>query len=743
MFLYIIAFLAGDLCLQWFSALPNFFVIGMATLVCVSFSIITRHYIGLAFILGFLWTFYIAHDHLSWSLAKEDELKPQLLQGTIASIPVKTTFNRRFIFALSHTHASLMLHLASDLPIHTGQTWQFLVKLKRIHGTQSPGAFDYEAWALQNNIRASGNILDSSYNKLLNHSYFSYPIAQLREYFHNKLHVQVTNPLLLCLILGERDEFTQDQWRVLRNTGTNHLFAIAGLHIGIVALLIHKLISFYWRRHKKLMDLFSAQQAGSLGALLGAISYSLLSGFALPTQRATIMLALFTYTLLKRSIHNPWSIWAFTLLLLLIINPLSVLSESFWLSMVTIALIIYGMQGRVREEGWWWKWGRVQWVIAVGLLPLSFLFFQQISLISFVANSIAIPWLSLILPICLLAFIFLFISQSISHFIFFIADKLMASLWWLLNLFASLPLADYTHVSPAIFFIFFIPAILLLLMTRHFPGKFLALLWFIPFINWQPNSPVKNKFFVSILDVGQGLSVVIQTANHILVYDAGLHYSDRLNMGEAVVTPFLRTYGINQIDKLIISHADLDHLGGAEFLWNNFKINHLITSAPEKITFAKANFCRSGMKWNWDEINFEFIYPDKRSFYSKNDASCVLRISNHNQTILLPGDIEKVAENKLSKKKELLATTILIAPHHGSKTSALPSFIAETHPRYVIYATGYQNRFHFPHNSVVKAYEGIRAYQFNTAFSGTITMEIDKDIFVHEYRKEHKRYWMD
>jgi competence protein ComEC len=350
---------------------------------------------------------------------------------------------------------------------------------------------------------------------------------------------------------------------VLRNTGTNHLMAIAGLHIGIMAGIAHAVVSYAWRFAPALLLRMPAQIAGACAALFMAVIYSLLAGFSIPTQRACIMLAAFICALLSRRKINAWHAWALALLIVLLVNPLSILTDSFWLSFGTIALIIYGMSGRLAPKGHWWKWGRVQWVIGVGLMPLSLLLYQQTSLVSFLANSIAIPWLGfLILPFCFLSAILLLIAPNMAALSLYFADKSLAVLWFVLTWFSQLNFAVWMQVIPNNFVLFTtVVAFLLLLLPSGMPGRWLGVFWLLPLLLYQSEKPKIGEIWATVLDVGQGLSVVVQTHSHMLVYDAGPKMNG-VDAGENIVLPYLRTLLTKKIDMLVISHGDNDHIGG-------------------------------------------------------------------------------------------------------------------------------------------------------------------------------------
>lgn len=764
MLIFIICFLSGDLFLQSFSHLSGGFIIYLLTIVSIVLWIATRNRLRYflilpAFMLGLSWSYHYAGGLLSWELPDDLEGQKVSVIGTISSLPVVDSRQTNFLFHIKKINHHLLkkkilvrLSWRDDgHDIKVGDRWQLLVKMKRIQGVQNPGTFDYEAWSLQNGIRASGYVSSSTYNCFLSRNYFHHPVDRIRQYLQYqilaRLPVSKTSHWLVALMVGERSGIPQGDWAVLRNTGTNHLMAIGGLHIGIISGFAHLLVLWLWRRSTYLMLILPAQHAGAFSSLIAAIIYSALGGFSIPTQRACLMLSVFIAALLSRRKINTWHVWSIAMLMVLIVNPLSVLSESFWLSFGTIALIIYGIGGRSAASGVWWKWGRVQWVIGFGLIPLTLYFFQSCSLISFAANSIAIPWLGmLILPFCFVGGICLIISPDIATIFLLIADKSLSLLWGVLSWLSHLNIAVWQQSIPSYSLLLIsIAACIFLLFPSGFPGRWLGLLWMLPLIFYQPDRPLYGEFTLTLLDVGQGLSVIVQTKDHTLVYDAGPRFSENFDMGESVVLPYLRMTGIKNVDMLVVSHGDNDHIGGARALLKSLKVNSILTSVPDKILSSMTQNCIAGQSWRWDGISFSFLYPSRENSMLGNDSSCVLRVDNGIHSVLLTGDIEKYAEKFLVETRiERLPSTILVAPHHGSKTSGVMKFVTAVHPVYVLYATGYRNRYHFPHQSVVDTYTKMNSIQLNTVDSGAIIFNITMDNILASpllYRNIHHRYW--
>lgn len=706
---------------------------------------------------GMLWTDWYANQLLSFKLTPESINKPLLIEGSIVSLPVTTQFGVRFDFAMTHTKMRLIIPFtvikkdATLSHLAPGQHWQFNVKLKPIHAIQNMGTFDYEAWAMAHGIRAEGHVLKSKYNNLLSDHWYHEPLNRfrflLKKNITSLLPRSSSSPWLLALTLGEHEHIIASDWDVLRNTGTNHLMAIAGLHIGLIAGFTRIITEFFLKRFPGLLLHFPLTILSSLPALIVAIAYSALSGFSLPTKRACIMLFIaFLAFVLRRKI-NSFHILFCALFIVLVINPLDVLTDSFWLSFTTIALIIYGMHARYDTHSFWWKWGRVQWVIGLGLIPLSLTLFSSCSVISFIANTIAVPVLGFfILPLCFFGLLVMGLFPKLTQFLFAIADKELSWLFHFLTCLSDLSFATWSFAMPHLIYIFIATVIVfILLLPFRTPGFYFAFFLMLPFFFIKHPRPQKNELWLTILDVGQGLAVVMQTTHHQLIYDTGGKFYTGNDMGKSVLIPFFRNQGIKKVSKVIISHGDSDHIGGLASISDVVAIKHIITSYPKLESHSPITLCDAGLYWQWDGVSFRVLSPKTITSYQGNNSSCVLLVSVGTHHILLPGDIEKKAQREImAHVPQMPPIDILIAPHHGSKSSLHHNFIKMVKPQYVIYATGYQNRYHLPHPKVVSAYLDVQAIGLNTADTGEITFRIKENQMMEipkRYREYHHRYW--
>jgi competence protein ComEC len=414
----------------------------------------------------------------------------------------------------------------------------------------------------------------------------------------------------------------------------------------------------------------------------------------------------------------------------------------------------------------------------VGLSPLLLLFFQQVSLIAPLANMVAVPVISLLaVPLSLLAAMALLVSSAMAAPLFYLVDQILQRLWWLLAYLADIPLASINHASPSYWALLFtVPGVLLLLAPIGIPARWLSLVMFLPLVFTEAKRPETGDIDMTLLDVGQGLSVVVQTAHHLLVFDTGAKFSSENDMGQTVLLPFLRSQGVAKIDSLIVSHGDNDHIGGATSLMRGMPTEKVLTSVPKQLSGYSPIACIGGQSWLWDEVTFTMLGPaapdhdrlkvdtpslanaapipdrltaytpslaTQQAFVSDNDNSCVLKIQSAHGTVLLTGDIEAAAESWLvASYGEALQADVLVAPHHGSKTSSSIGFLQIVKPDYVLIPAGYRNQFGHPHKDVLARYRQVGAKWLNNADSGAIAVTFkDNRLVVKRMRETESKYW--
>lgn len=758
------AFLLGVILLQQQAALPP---VGLILLLPVFLLLAwrakpLRWMVG--FVAGFAWAWLQACLLLQQALPEDLQGRDLVVEGRVASIPERRQRRLRFEFLIDQaSREGLPVEVPQRVRLNwyaTGpepradERWRFCVRLKRPHGFMNPGGFDYEAWLFQRHIRALGYVRGNDSKRLAPSPVLA--VNPLRESLQQALDQALGwsdyRGILTALAIGEKGAIDRDQWRVLRATGTIHLMAISGLHIGLVAGLVFLLARWLWGRSAWLCLRFPKHQAAAVLALLAALCYAMLAGFSIPTQRAMIMLGVVVGATLWRRNPTPLQIVSAALLLVLVIDPLAVLSAGFWLSFAAVGVILYANWGYRSATTPWWRWGRIHLIIALGLLPLMLGLFQQQSLISPLANLVAVPWMSLlVVPLTLLGSLVLLVWPAFGTLLLSMADQAMHLLWTLLETLADWPYASWELAtsSPGSLLLAAI-GVLIILAPRGIPGRWLGGLFMLPMLTLRPPPPAAGEAWLTLLDVGQGLAAVVQTQHHTLVFDTGPRLNAGFDTGSAVLLPFLRHRGVTRIDTLIVSHGDNDHIGGVASLLQGMPATRVLSSVTERLGEYSAQDCTAGTRWEWDGVVFSLIHPQQPGRLDwktrpENNNSCVLRVTVAGHAILLPGDIEAAAERELvAAQPEQLRADVLVAPHHGSKTSSTGDFIEAVRPRHVLFPIGYRNHYGFPHPSVLARYrqQGVRVW--DSAGHGAITIRLDAQGNLSEpeaWRVRASRYW--
>jgi competence protein ComEC len=631
-----------------------------------------------------------------------------------------------------------------------GERWGLAVRLKRPHGLMNPGGFDQEGWLFQNNIQALGTVRPYPSAVRLDVGHWRYTIGRLRQDLAADIaRARPDSPylgLLQGLAIGETTAVTAAQWDTLVRTGTIHLLAISGSHIALVAGLVYVVVRRLWAWAGQAPLWFAAPRAAAVTAIIAAWFYAALAGFPVPTQRAVVMITVAMGALLAGRALQPVRTLGLALLAVLLWDPLAVTEAGFWLSFGAVAVIFYGItwrSGDMADLGpttHLLTFGRVQWLVTVGLLPLLLAIFQRVAVYSPLANLVAIPWLELgTVPAVLAGTLLLPVAPTVGSLFLAWADLALAGLWPVLEFFAALPLATWAPPAPPAWAVAAgIAGALLFLAPRGLPGRWLGLVCMAPMLTPIAPRPALGELWLTVLDVGQGLSAVVRTATHTLVYDTGPRYGAERDAGVAVVVPFLRHSGTRGIDTLLVSHADSDHSGGTASLRAALPVERLLGAAPG------AEPCLRGMVWEWDRIVFRVIHPSAGSGFTDNDASCVLRVEWSGGALLLTGDIERSAEARLvAETPGDLPATVIVAPHHGSHSSSTDAFVSAVAPQLVLYTTGYRNHFGFPHPDVVARYAAVGAQAWDTAQHGAIELHLGPGLVpvVRSWREEARRYW--
>ncbi len=719
------------------------------------------------FMLGVFWGVAYGYVTESTWLPSEYEGQNLLVTGVVTGLPTISEKGVRFDFLIDtikplslskHSKSSwsteqfnslalqkIVLSWFDQFQLEPGDAWQFEVRLKRPRGQVNPHGFDYQAWLMRNGIDATGYVRTSAFNQELAKTslHFDVVVSRLRYQMKQRLEGLLADrperSLIQALVVGDKQGISQERWQLLRDTGIIHLVVISGLHVGLMATLSYLLVRVALPFFPAAIRYFSAQQYAAFAAIAAAFSYALFAGFALPTQRAFIMVAVAMLgQLLTRTIPLD-SGFCIALVLVMLLDPLACHSHGFWLSFMAVFVLIYGLTHRIKIRGssrWFnMDWLRAQWLVFIALIPPLMYLVYGFSLLSPVANMIAIPLVSLlVVPLALLGVAVSIFNDIVAEFLLHMAESIMHFLLQLLEeiqvVFANHAIDSTWSINAEISLVAVITACLgglLLLAPRGIPVRWCGIFLFAPLL--LPNNQVipHGEFKLTVLDVGQGLAVVIESASHVLVYDTGPSYGPNSDAGDRVVMPYLSGRGIHVIDMLIVSHGDDDHAGGVDSIVSGAKPRKIMSGEPARLkedypTVSIAD-CHQRYDWQWDGITFEFLGIDNKSYKTANDQSCVLRISNAKFTVLLPGDIGKQVERDLLRLGiAKLGANVVLAPHHGSKSSSSWRFIQAISPDTVIYSSGYNNSFNHPNANVMQRYQRQGAKSYNTAETGAVTV---------------------
>lgn len=702
---------------------------------------------------GFLWT-------LCWVAPAQMQLPAQLqgldldVEGWIVSLPRSYSRSTQFQLEVSRLQqgdrtipyaGQIRLNWYNDAPLlQVGDRWRLTVRLQRPRGLANPGGFDYERWLFSAGIHATGYVR-TGIEKLA--AAERYPVNQFRQTQAARLTQALPDHpftgILIALAVGEQQGISDDQWEVLRRTGTAHLVAISGLHIALVAGFAFALVRRLWACSARLVWYWPAPKAGAVGALLAALAYALLAGLSVPTQRALVMVAVALLVLIGQRAVAPSRVLALALLVVLLLDPVAPLSGSLWLSFGAVAAILYVVSGRY-GGGWLWAWLGIQFAIQLALLPLSLDLFQSFSLIAPLANLVAIPWVSVTtVPLTLLAVLAGLFSEAVQVSLLAAAAQTLVWLWQMLGWLSALPWAQLPLAAPPLWALLLaVPAIALGLAPRGVPGRWLGAVLCLPLLFFPHALPPPGGFWLTVLDVGSGLAVTVRTHNHTLVYDTGPRLGGARDAGGAVLVPFLRWSGVAAVDTVLISHADRQHSGGVRSLLEALPVRQVLTSSVQDVPIEGAQPCRAGQAWEWDGVHFTLLHPTNG--FSGDNASCVLHVQGRYGAALLPGDIETSAEAALLRRHGSdLAADVLIAPHQGNRNFSLPAFLAAISPRYVLLSTDYNNRHGYPRPDTLARYAGTGATLLNTAEQGALTLRLDSPAgpVVARQRAQMRRYW--
>jgi len=703
-----------------------------------------------AFCLGLLFALFHAESNISKRLPDSLQGTELLVTGRVVNLPAKNDGIERFRFYVEEiadcqacwTGLTSISWYRSPAPVKPGDRFQFTVKLSRPGASLNPGLFDYEAWLFAQGIEATGYVRQGHGFKKIGSMPLSVPHHAMRYWVRKRMTVLLEDSpvrgLLIALTIGETGQISHDNWRHLTKTGTNHLLIISGLHVGLVAAMIFRLIRY----------LPLSIRLVSLVTIVMTFGYALLAGFGLPVQRALIMTTVVLMAVCISRKTTTATMFTVSLLGVVLLQPFALLSTGFWLSFGAVFALLYAFTGR-REPGaqkvavkLLLTAVKTQWIVFISMLPLLLQLVFQVSLVAFLVNMIAIPFISFLVVPFLLGFVLMMpISPEISNLSLSGAEFFLSVFWQAIQWVSKLDWVFHGIAIGSPPFLVSLTGILIFFAPKGLLPRWLALFCLLPLVS-SSRFPEQNQLHITFIDVGQGLSVLLRTEHSAVLYDAGPRFGERFDSGEQIVTPLLRQLGVRRLDAFVVSHGDNDHAGGMQSIIRNFEVNREISSFG-----GLSADCSTPHTWSVDGVKFEiFSLVDEevrnRRVVTGNDRSCILLAFTGDYGFLVTGDIEEFAESVL-QDRNLPDIDVITVPHHGSKTSSTPGFINHIQPRLAIVSAGFHNRFNHPDPLVLRRYRQRYIKVLNTAEQGAISILLGRGgiMEVELTRPTRRRFW--
>jgi len=755
-----LALLIGAVAVQLLTKLPPLWV--DAALAFAGLLLMLRRgwlvLLGLVF-LGAAWTMLRADLALSQRLSPDLEGRDLIVTGSVRGLPRVADDATRFDFAVRPANGDessgvtgiVRLSWRDTAPaIEPCSIWRLHVRLKRPRGMIDPGAFDFERYALSEGITATGYVREDAGNQV--HGAVLLCADRLRsritEGIATTLGPGTSANVLRALAFGDQHAMDEREWAVARATGIPHLIAISGLHIALFAGFGVWFVRLPWKLVPRLTLRWPAPLIEAGASIVFALAYATLAGLGLPTRRALVMIGVLLAATLLRRARAPVHGLAFAVIALLVFDPLCVLSAGFWLSFVGVAWLMFCLGGHGERRRWWREVFSAQGVASLGLLPLTIWFFGQSSLVGPLANLIAVPWICfVVLPLGVVGALVQLALPAVGAPFVVVAGHALDALWWLLERMASWPGALWYFPEPGLgaFALASLGAFWLLL-PRGMPARSLGVALLLPLLVPIRGELHSGEFEALMLDVGQGLAIIVRTRDHALVYDAGARFPSGFDLGDASVVPALHALGITNLDRLIVSHGDNDHAGGAASVLAAFPQTPVESGEPERLAVPSTQ-CLGGESWQWNGVTFRILHPHEPLATRANDRCCVLEVRSSDSRLLLTGDITSAVEGAVAAQVSADGKALVLqVPHHGSRTSSSAEFIAALHPLLALVSTGYHNHFNHPNPAVVERYAAAGSSFLNTSQSGFVDLRFGPGVpprIVEEGRADRHPYWRE
>ncbi|MCF7202279.1 DNA internalization-related competence protein ComEC/Rec2 [Pseudomonas oligotrophica] len=689
-------------------------------------------------LLGFAWACWQAHLALADRLPARLDGRALWLEGTVTGLPAVADGVTRFeLTEIRSRHAGLPSRIRlgwyAGPALQAGERWRVAARLKRPHGLVNPQAFDYEAWLLAQGIGASGTV------KTGERLTAGVSPSTWRDTLRSRLATDGAwqrGGAIAALVVGDDAGLSHTDWQLLQDTGTVHLLVISGQHVAMLAGLLYGLVALLYR-----LGLWPARMpwvpAAVLLAIAGALGYAWLAGFEVPVQRACVMVAL---VLLWRLRYRHLGVWFPLLLaldLVLLANPLATLQPGFWLSFAAVALLALVFAGRLGSWRWWQTLPRAQLAMTIGLLPPMLLLGLPVSLSGPLANLVAVPWVSLTVPFALLGSALLTLSGALGEPLLVGVGFSLQGLFRFLAWVAAWQPA-WVFAQTSIWVVLAAAAgALLMLLPAGVPLRLLGVVLLLPLGFAAAPRPEVGEAQVRVLDVGQGLSVLVLTRHHALLYDAGPRHGT-FDLGERVVAPSLRRLGAARLDMLLLSHADSDHAGGAAAVLRAIPTRRVVSGEPGRLALPAVEACAAGEHWQWDGVDFRLWQWSQAD--DGNAASCVLAVEAGGERLLLSGDLDSRGEQALLDSGLPVASQWLLLGHHGSRTSSSPAFLAAVAPHAAVVSRSRHNPFGHPHETVLRRLDEAGIVLYDTALDGALRIDLGRFAPAEGLRWQ-RRFW--